>query len=277
MNYVALKQLRIIAERKEIDTLAACTKALKNIDEDADRREYIDKNAEAWSAVRYKLWMLGHCKCWYSEVGLLADEGEIEHFRPKKQVWKTKPPHGGYWWRAFDWMNFRLVHPNVNKRKTDYSTKELAGKGCYFPVKPGTNHAVRESEEKQEVPLLLDPIVRKDCRLLCFDISSGRPIPRVDKTGDLDDDWQHARAAETIGYYHLDEGTWNARRFDIMASVQSICDDLIASKRDGNTSLYEESLDKLGDYVGYFSEFSSAAKQAIVEKLPDENLIAALY
>lgn len=267
MIHVDLSQLRKLALRTEMHALDSHVATINGLATDQERRDFIDGNGDAWSAIRHRLWVLGHFKCWYSEAKLLADEGEVEHFRPKKQVWKTTPAHGGYWWRAFDWQNFRLAHPNVNKRKKDYSTEQVAGKGCYFPLRDEARRATRKLEEKHEEPVLLDPILRKDTRLLCFDSTNGRPLARYKETDDPDG-WRHLRATETIGYYHLDEGSWNADRADIMMEVQNICDNLLEAKAAGDIDKYEDCLDQLSTYVGCWAEFTSAAKQAISEKLP---------
>ena len=214
----------------------------------------------------HELWKLGCLKCWYSEAELKADQGEVEHFRPKKKVWKSTPPHGGYWWRAFDWHNFRLAHPDVNKRRKDYSTDEVAGKGCYFPLRDELKRASNLADEVNEEPILLDPTVAHDCLLLCFDESSGKPIPRYKPEDDIDS-WRYRRAKESINFYHLDEGTWNANRADLMLEVGILCDQIHAASLKGDTTEYNKLCDSLGKYIGSHSEFSSAATQVLNDKV----------
>jgi hypothetical protein len=275
MRYISYKYryLSKIAPREPMLVLKSCNEKIHTFTDDEDRRKFIDKNGAAWSNISEALWLLGNCKCWYSEAFVQESEGQVEHFRPKKQVWGTNPSHGGYWWDAFNYKNFRLAHPTVNKRTTDYVTKQLAGKGCYFPLQPGSQHAIQESEESNEIPLLLDPTVSSDCELICFDISSGIPIPKHNASEDPEIDWYHTRASKTIDYYHLDEGDWNGTRFDIMAAVQQICMKLLKHKKSGNIKKYAKCIQRLSDYISPQAEFTSAAKQAMIEKLGKDEFI----
>jgi len=263
MRFIDFGHIQRIARREQLDALREALRELERIHDDAERRKYIDGHAPAWSALRYALWTIGGCKCWYSEAHLEADAGEVEHYRPKKQVWGSRPPHGGYWWRAFDLTNLRLAHPLVNKRRPDYSTEQKAGKGCYFPLRHEENRAMDPASEAREEPVLLDPVIAGDCRLLCFDSSSGAPVPRFTEE---QDEWLHRRALDSIGYYHLDEGTWNYKRFELMCEVRILCDDILKAARDEEWDRFDSMLDELEHHMSYFAEFSSAAIQAVREK-----------
>ena len=113
-------------------------------------------------------------------------------------------------------MNLRLAHPTVNIRREDYLTREQAGKGSYFPLCDEAQRANAPADETNEHPLLLDPIDANDCKLLCFDASTGRPIPRYSKE---EDEIKFKRAKASIDFYHLKEGTWNYKRKDLMDDV----------------------------------------------------------
>ena len=157
---------------------------------------------------------------------------------------------------------FRLAHPSVNKRRTDRLIGSKAGTGCYFPLRNEDRRARAASEEEGEEPVLLDPAVKKDCLLLCFEENSGKPIPRFARE---QDEWRHRRAAESISYYHLDEGTWNAERADLMRAVSILCQRIEAAARtDQNT--YDDLVDELLSYVDPYAEFSRAAEQIVQEK-----------
>jgi hypothetical protein len=237
------------------------------IDDPELRAKFIDDNSCLWSDLKYALWSLGSCKCWYSEATLQQQQGHVEHFRPKKRVASTQ--HSGYWWDAFDWNNLRLAHPTVNIRVTDYLTGQLAGKGTYFPLMDPTTRATDKSNEVHERPILLDPTIPEDCRLLCFESSSGRPIPTFSEAADP---WNHQRARESIKYYHLDEGTWNFQRKDLMDEVGILCDKIIESF-EVDQDLHEKLLAELMNYIHHLSEFSSAAYQIAREK----NIIERLF
>ena len=259
MKSINIRHLLRLAELTDIN---AAKEEITLLDE-GDRKDYIDQNANIWSALRESLWALGNCKCWYSESSLQHQEGHVEHYRPKKRLWGDK--HSGYWWRAFDWTNLRIAHPTVNLRVTDYLSGKKAGKGGYFPLRDGIPRAKCEEEEAYEVPVLLDPINPSDCKLLCFDSNDGKPVPRYSLE---EDEWRHIRAIESIDYYHLDEGTWNYKRKDLMDDVGVLCDKIIEvlQEEPPNLDQYDSLIDELLVFLDPFSEFSSAAFQVVAEK-----------
>lgn len=266
MRYINNRHLRRLADLSEIE---AAKREIDGLEESA-RSQYMDEHSGKWTGLRYALWTLGCGKCWYSEAALQEQEGHIEHFRPKKRLWGSD--HSGYWWRAFDWTNLRVAHPTVNLRVTDYLSGKKAGKGSYFPLREGNQRAQSESEEVYEEPLLLDPTKPSDCKLLCFDSNDGKPVPRYSK--DVDD-WRHIRARDSIEYYHLDEGTWNYKRKDLMDEVGVLCDKIIviAGKEPPDRDEYDRLLDDLLVYLEAFSEFSSAALQMVREKGLIEHIV----
>lgn len=257
MRHIAKSHLQRLVD------LSSLEKACKDIAaiEDPDlRAQFIVDNAELWSKIKPALWNLGCCKCWYSEAVLQQQEGHVEHYRPKKRVASAR--HSGYWWDAFDWNNLRLAHPTVNVRVTDYLTGLKAGKGTYFPLHDPDRRAISKATESEERAVLLDPTVSEDCRLLCFESSSGRPIPRFSAE---ENPWNHQRAKDSIEYYHLDEGTWNFKRKDLMDDVGVLCDKILAAF-EVDPALYEKLIAELMEYIHSFSEFSAAAYQVVREK-----------
>ena len=264
MRPIKKSELRRIALQSKLDALDAAKTAMAGMT-DQERADYISANDALWTALRHDLWKVGSQKCWYSEVVMEADAGEVEHFRPKKKVWKSVPPHGGYWWRAFDWTNFRLAHPLVNRRRKDYSTEHVAGKGCYFPLRDEVTRATSEAGEDGEEPVLLDPANPSDFRLICFDENSGRPVPRYPKA-DQGDAWLHDRAEHTINFYHLNEGTWNAKRADLMRDVAIACDRAMEAKAAGNVAELQKYIGQIMEFIDDAAEFSAAARQMAGEK-----------
>ena len=262
MRPIPLENIRRAARRKVIDALSVTQNTINELPED-QRSKAIDDNSTKWSAIKEDLWKLGDMKCWYSESTIECNLAEVEHFRPKKKV--TGERHSGYWWCAFKWKNYRIAHPLVNKRLTDYQTGRLGGKGCYFPLQDGCSRATCEKEESEEVPVLLDPILAKDCELISFDSSNGVPIP---KYTEFDDEWRYYRAKESIEFYHLDEGTWNAAREDIMKAVANLCDRLLELKAATpfDADEYERVIEDLNEYLNPYAQFLSAAKQVLLEK-----------
>ncbi|MEW8293962.1 MAG: hypothetical protein AB2562_17935 [Candidatus Thiodiazotropha sp.] len=255
MRYINIRHLRRLVDVTQADNAKATCNGLP-----ANQRSgYIDNNGDCWTYLKPGLWQLGGMKCWYSEAHLQEQEGQVEHFRPKKKLHGAH--HAGYWWRAFDWTNMRLSHPTSNLRRKDYLTGEAAGKGSYFPLRNEAARAADEAGEAVEEPVLLDPTIPADCKLLTFDTSNGKPIPRFSKE---DDEWKNYRAEESINYYHLNEGTWNFKRKDLMDEVAVLCDKLVKSEADGENS--DPLIDELFEYLEPHAEFTSAAKQVIREK-----------
>lgn len=223
MRFINIEQLTRTTDFEALEN--ACNEIMQ-LKTEKERKKYIDNNSALWTAVRDRYWMLGNMKCWYSEDIIQEGEGEIEHYRPKGKVCKSK--HGGYWWKAFDWHNYRLVHRTCNIRREDYVSKKKAGKGAYFPLKDEKVRATNEGEIGNEEPVLLDPIKPADVRLLCFNLLTGKPEVSPVCGGDV---WSKRRVYETIGYYHLDEGTWNKQRKDISKAVDVICKGIIAARQ----------------------------------------------
>lgn len=259
MRPIDHQHLRRAADLTQLNTSNASIAAV-----DAhDRSQFIDEHAPECSALRGALWAVGYMKCWYSEATLQECEGHVEHYRPKKRLSGTG--HGGYWWRAFDWRNLRLAHPTVNRRKTDYLTGRRVGKGSYFPIRNEEARAHDRAGETVEEPVLLDPVVAADTRLLCFSEESGAPRPRYSKE---DNPWLHQRAEESIDYYHLDEASWNARRADLMAAVRKLCEQLeeIAITEPRDELAYNSKIDEVVAHLSPFAEFSSACLQIVRER-----------
>jgi hypothetical protein len=260
MRYINKKHLQRLANLRQLN---AAHEAMCQIHNEDERTAFIDAHMSEWGDLRYALWTLGCGKCWYSEAVLQYQQGHVEHFRPKKKVATEK--HCGYWWDAFDAGNLRFAHPTTNIRVTDYLTGQKAGKGTYFPLKNPSARATDKVTEQYEEPVLLDPTVAGDCRLLCFDTSSGTPIASFSESEDA---WKHKRAVASIDYYHLDEGTWNYQRKDLIDEVATLCDEIIAvaSAPFVDQNKYDALLSDLLVYLEPFSEFTAVAMQVIREK-----------
>jgi hypothetical protein len=224
---------------------------------------FLEEHKQEATALRTGLWAIGCMKCWFSEAFLQQGEGHIEHYRPKGRLSGVR--HLGYKWRTFDWSNLRFAHQTVNFRRTDFLAQRLMGKGSYFPIRDPARRANRASEEINEEPVLLDPVIPSDTLLIAFDEASGAPRPRFSKE---QNDWLHRRASESIDYYHLNEGTWNYKRADKMASVRVLCDQLeqLAAAAPRDEENYNKKIDEILGYIGPFAEFSSACLQVVREK-----------
>lgn len=155
-----------------------------------ERNALIDANSAHWGALKQWLLALSSGKCWFSEVRDLYSHYDVEHFRPKKEA-KTLDgaERDGYWWLAFDYMNFRVCG-NVGNRK----------KGGWFPLQQGSLcSSFSERCEESEVPYLLDPIDDDDVSLIAFD-EEGKLIPMPGSSK-----WEQDRVRETVKRLKLNE------------------------------------------------------------------------
>ena len=224
--------------------------------------EFLRSHPTDSTSLRTGLWAVSCMKCWYSEAIIQQGEGHIEHYRPKGQL--SGATHSGYKWRAFDWRNLRLAHSTVNLRRTDYLTKRKAGKGSYFPLRDPANRATSAVDESAEEPVLIDPIVSSDTLLIYFDEPSGAPRARFEKE---DNEWLNRRALDSIDYYHLNEGTWNGERADLMAAVRKLCVQLleITMVEPRDEAAYGNKISEIIERINPFAEFSSACLQVVRE------------
>lgn len=259
MRFINKKHLTRLVNMTDIDALNAEI-ADAGV---TDKGKFIDDHDGGWSYLKGALWTLGSGKCWFSEAVIQKDQGQVEHFRPKKRL--SGASHAGYWWRAFDWTNFRLAHPTVNIRITDYLTGKKAGKGGYFPLRDDALRAKTKADERLEEPVLLDPTSAEDCRLLCFELSSGKPIPRYKKE---QDEWRHRRANESIDYFHLDEATWNLNRKDLIDEFNQVCDELedVLTAPAFDQTKYDKVMAEVMEYLDPFAEFTAVVLAVLRER-----------
>ena len=155
-----------------------------------NRNQLIDDNSAHWGELKEWLLALSAGKCWFSEVRELYSHYDVEHFRPKKEAKNIdKSKRDGYWWLAFDYMNFRACG-NVGNRK----------KGGWFPLQDGSlcSNYVDQCEEA-ETTYLLDPIDGNDVALIAFD-EEGKVVPMPGSS-----EWDQQRVAESVKRLKLNE------------------------------------------------------------------------
>lgn len=153
------------------------------------RNAIIDANATVWRELKEWLLKLSHKKCWFSEAKDCFNHWDVEHYRPKKSAKDLKgSTHGGYWWLAFDWHNFRICG-NAGNRK----------KGTFFPLHVDCSRCAPLGDIRYEDPQLLDPADEHDPSLLSFNLE-GRAIPAANIT----DAWEKMRVEYSVERYNLD-------------------------------------------------------------------------
>jgi uncharacterized protein (TIGR02646 family) len=172
-------------------------------------------NAYGHLSVRAALDELFMLKCAYCEANVGATE--IEHFRPKGNVWvwevvqgakRQKSVHDlGYWWLAAEWSNLFLACTSCNERRRQLmpdGTYEVLGKACFFPIADEAQRAKLPNRERHEAPLLLNPCNDDPSKHLLF-LADGHVKPA--KRGA-----QARLAEETIEACGLAKGILKAAR-----------------------------------------------------------------
>jgi hypothetical protein len=190
-----------------LEKAASLTCQLIKAPNKAARDKIIDANSQVWGEIKEWLETFSYGKCWFSEARDTFSHWQVEHFRPKKEA--KEPDRDGYWWRAFDYLNYRLCG-NVGNAK----------KGSYFPLRPQSMAAsCPEDNCDDEAPLLIDPTVAADVMLLTF-ANGGRAVPAVPIE---QDPWHYERAKVSIERYKLNDhppllraraSIWNACQVD---------------------------------------------------------------
>lgn len=154
-----------------ITEAGAVTSALLAETNPLKQKEIIKKHQALWGELKDHLSTLSNEKCWYTESKNAGGHCHVDHFRPKNEAIDEKgTDQGGYWWLAFDWMNYRYSSPASNTKKNSYF--QVLKDKC---LKYGDNI-------KKEQHLFLDPIKFTDPDLLAFD-NEGMAKPKLsDKT-----------------------------------------------------------------------------------------------
>jgi uncharacterized protein (TIGR02646 family) len=185
----------------------AVTQQLIAAADHAARKVIIEANKALWGELKNHLSSLRKRKCWYTESINDGAHCHVDHFRPKTNALdEAGDDKGGYWWLAFNWMNYRFAGPAPNVRKKDY-----------FPVLRNKANAYADNIDIEEI-LLLDPIIIGDPNKLSFDIE-GKVVPKsLDNTNR-----DYMRAEYSIEKYNLNlEGLKEGRRDKLVKATQLI-------------------------------------------------------
>jgi hypothetical protein len=229
------------------------------------RNKIIDDNSAFWGEIKDWLEEFSGGKCWFSEARDSYSHWQVEHFRPKKEA--KEPARDGYWWRAFDHLNYRLCGSVGNAKK-----------GSYFPLRPGTAAAQRPEDDcDSEAPFLLDPTIKGDVTLLTF-AERGIAVP-AEAEG-----WPHERAKVSIERYKLNrhpplarsrERVWNECSNDAI-HLEMLMAQQAKSHSPTRQAKIDFISDKLTDRTRPTSEFSSVARAFLLQhpRQSMRNLIA---
>ena len=154
-------------------------------------------HSQVWRDLKDQLAELLHDKCWYCETPIPRSDNAVDHFRPKGRVHDSARPHSGYRWLAVDISNFRYSCTFCNCKRIDIDGGTVGGKADCFPLQDESQRVFAEGSLNGEMPLLLDPCIFDDCKLLGCQREDGRPCATSS------DSLDKMRAETSIKIYHL--------------------------------------------------------------------------
>ena len=219
-----------------------------------DRKKYMTKY-NIWSQFKPILIRYYGEKCWYSECSLEGSFGDVDHFRPKGKSTDDKKIiilSDGYWWLAYDYLNYRLSCEKSNRNFGG------GGKNDMFPLKPGTIPATQGN--KNDIPILLDPCVDSDVALI--DCNEAGEIVALST-----DPYEILRVDISKRIYNWD--CFNAARKKIRSKCKTALE-LFEMAYESNPNNMAASISQICDLVDPETPYSSFAKRYIQLKIQDK-------
>lgn len=193
-----------LKKAKEVEKKLIAATTLK------EKHQIIDDNEKLWKDLKDHLRDIRNKKCWYTESINDGAHCHVDHFRPKKEALDEKGKNkGGYWWLAFEWMNYRYAGPAPNVRKKSY-----------FPVLKDKANDYGDSLAKEQI-LLLDPIVLSDTFKIAYD-PEGKIEPRNGDVNSID----YKRAKYSIEKYYLNKPELKSSRGDLIKEANKLIKDI---------------------------------------------------
>lgn len=195
--------------------------AQKIVDAETDpakRAKVINDQRKLWVAFRQTFDEYSHGKCWYTESKNLGTDDDIDHFRPKNQL-REPPDHGGYYWLAFNWKNFRLSCHRGNRPRKNQEENYTGGKADHFPLVTPENRALGPDDDlRKEHPVLLDPTSIFDVSLLTFAQNGEARLAAKY----ADDPIAQDRVAQSIVLLHLNWPPFKEARLALYYDIQRL-------------------------------------------------------
>lgn len=228
-------------------------KELKRKRTHKSRAAYIKKH-EIWRLLKRWLVSISGDKCWYCEAKSGRATFDVDHFRPKLRVTvdgAVLVGHGGYYWLAYEWPNFRLSCQRCNRpEKSDAGTRY--GKWDEFPLQDEAHRCMTPGQNlSDEFPRLLDPCVLDDCALLAHGID-GEVKPAVQDNSS----WAYLRAEYTITRLGFNE--WNTPE-----SKRGNWQTLAALLNAVGNAPTQDTIDVIKNHLDHNHEYSSFFRSAI--------------
>ncbi|HEX6206223.1 MAG TPA: hypothetical protein VFZ29_10515 [Solirubrobacterales bacterium] len=261
MRFINLN--RILADPRAQGLIEAAEKLKADLaaeEDPAKRKKLMKAKRQAWVDFRDLFESIYGEKCWYTESKNPGTDDDIDHFRPKGRVVECKV-HGGYWWLAFDWRNFRLSSHRANRPRRNQDAEATLGKADHFPLLEEGDRCFSPDDENKEKPALLDPTNPADPPHLIFDMDGYTKVAPAYE--DSETAVQRVEASREI--LHLDWDPFVRGRRAIYAKVYEL---VLAGDRAEAATLREEAgaverlteiAAKLIEMTGEGEEYSRAA------------------
>jgi hypothetical protein len=214
------------------------------------RNELIEKKKAIWGELKDWLLDLSEYKCWFSEAKDCFQDWDVEHYRPKKSAKDLDgQKRDGYWWLSLDYKNYRICGRVGNVKK-----------GTFFPVNGQVADEDHRALVDDELPYLLDPIIKTDCQLLSFNqLGEAIPAPGLD-------DWSKIRVEVSVERYKLNFDKLALMRKDIwdtctalLHEIQNLMLENSKSPSARKTAQIEEKMEQLASYTHRDKVCSSTA------------------
>lgn len=197
-----------------------------------ERADFIRRKSHIWRGFARYLRSVSYGKCWYSESHEPQSFLDVDHYRPKLEAKRSdEEVDGGYPWLAFSWDNFRLSAGRSNRLSKNEDTDETEGKGAWFPLLDGSPKACWDDQcEQHELPVLLDPVVKADVRLIDV-MDSGMMGPSRVCVGS-----QKIRVKRSVELYGLNLPNLRRARLRVMRDVNRLYESLMKTLEAGEAA-----------------------------------------
>lgn len=221
MRYINLNLM--VGDPDAASAIQAAEEAYAEIRAEPDparRRALIERYRGRWVAFRAQFERLYGEKCWYTECVNPGTDDDIDHYRPKGRINEDKD-HGGYWWEALNWRNFRLSCHRANRLRENPDTGDTHGKGDNFPLLNPEQRWRDPDTACHEHPMLFDPASAADAAFLTFDINGKVALsPRF-----ANDDVAKRRFNASRVHLHLDWPSIRRQRQMLYTEITRRVDD----------------------------------------------------
>lgn len=222
MRYIDLQQVEAC---KPANWDADARRWLATISQSADKSAAFKALGSVWSPFKVNFINVFGDKCWYSEVPRINTDFDVDHFRPKGAVKKSKEyyatrsvngvaeKHPGYWWLAFEARNYRYACQYANQ------PRDNGGKHDYFPLTDESTRIWQSCSlqaHAQEQVQLLDPCNLEDVKLISFDKSPGMAHSRFDISLEPE---KYKRVQVSAKCYNLNHKTVKGPRLKVIKDV----------------------------------------------------------